>query len=65
MIILAIDLGKFSSTACVYDTASGEHRFEKTTTRPTVISELISDSGADRVVIEVGAQAGWLAGMSW
>lgn len=60
MIILAIDLGKFSSTACVYDTVKGEHRFEKVPTRPTVISELISGSRADRVVIEVGAQAGWV-----
>jgi transposase len=61
MIILAIDLGKFSSTACVYDTVKGEHRFEKAPTRPAVISELISGSGADRVVIEVGSQAGWMS----
>lgn len=60
MIILAIDLGKFTSMACLYDTVKGEHRFEKAATRPTVISELISGSGADRVVIEVGAQAGWV-----
>lgn len=60
MIILAIDLGKFTSMACVYNTVDGEHRFEKVTTRPSAISELISDAGADRVVIEVGGQAGWV-----
>jgi transposase len=60
MNILAIDLGKFSSTACEYDTGKIEHRFEKVPTRPAVISQLISRSGAERVVIEVGAQAGWV-----
>lgn len=33
MIILAIDLSKFTSMACVYDTVKGEHRFEKAATR--------------------------------
>lgn len=60
MIILAIDLGKFTSMACVYDTVKSEHRFEKVSTRPAVINELISGSEANRVVIEVGAQAGWV-----
>lgn len=60
MIILAIDLGKFTSMACAYDTATTEHRFEKVLTRPAVVNDLIAGAGASRVVIEVGAQAGWV-----
>lgn len=58
--ILAIDLGKFHSVACTYDPATGEHTFTKIRTRPQVVHDLIVDRSPDRVVIEIGSQAGWV-----
>ena len=41
MLILAIDLGKFKSVACVYDTAELTHRFQTLPTRPQTMHDLI------------------------
>jgi len=60
MNILAIDLGKFKSVACVYDTATGEHVFATLATRPQAIHDLVVAQAPGRVVIEVGAAAGWI-----
>jgi len=59
--ILAIDLGKFKSVACLYDAASAEHAFETLATRPQAVHDLIVAKRPDRVVIEVGAAAGWVS----
>lgn len=60
MRILAIDLGKHKSVACDYRTTTGEHRFTKLPTRPQALHDLIVQREPDRVVIEVGNQAGWI-----
>ena len=60
MRILAIDLGKFGSVACVYGTGGGTHRFEKAATHPGVIHDLVASVEPARVVIEVGSSAGWV-----
>lgn len=60
MTILAIDLGKFGSVACVYETESGTHRFEKVATRPGAMHDLVVNVEPARVVIEVGSSAGWV-----
>jgi len=60
MKILAIDLGKFKSVACDYDTSSGEHAFTTLPTRPAAMHDLLIEHEPDRVVIEVGSAAGWL-----
>ena len=58
--ILAIDLGKFKSVACDYDTATAEYRFTTIPTRPAAMHDLIVERGPDRVVIEIGSAAGWI-----
>ena len=58
--ILAIDLGKFKSVACLYQPGTGEHTFRSLATTPAAMHELIVDVQPRRVVIEVGAAAGWM-----
>ncbi|MFA9480046.1 transposase [Phycisphaerales bacterium AB-hyl4] len=58
--ILAIDLGKFKSVACKYQTATGEHTFQTLPTSPTALHDLIVDIQPTRVVIEIGSAAGWI-----
>jgi len=60
MKILAIDLGKFKSVMCVYDSVTHEHEFGKVQTRPQVMHDLIVEHQPDRVVFENGGQAGWM-----
>ena len=58
--ILAIDLGKFKSVACLYETCTETHLFETVPTRPEVLHDLIISHSPDRVVTEAGNQAGWV-----
>ena len=60
MKILAIDLGKFKSVACVYESASGEHTFLTVATKPSAIHDLLTTHRPERVVIEIGPAAGWI-----
>lgn len=62
--ILAIDLGKFKSVACVLNTADGEYNFQTLRTAPAEFQDLLSTESPDRVVIEIGAQAGWIADLA-
>jgi transposase len=59
MLILAIDLGKFKSVACVY-ASEAEHKFRTVPTRPQDLHDLIADLRPARVVFEVGSAAGWV-----
>ncbi len=61
--ILAIDLGKFKSVACDFDSGTDDHGFLKLPTRPQDFHDLIVERSPDRVVIEVGSQAGWIQDM--
>lgn len=58
MKIVAIDLGKFKSVACVYESGTGEHTFTAISTNPGDVRELFSLHRPERVVIEIGAAAG-------
>ncbi|WP_437191107.1 IS110 family transposase [Planctomicrobium sp. SH527] len=60
MKILAIDLGKFKSVACVYESATGEHSFTSVSTKPSDIYDLLTTHHPQRVVIEIGSAAGWI-----
>jgi transposase len=60
MDILAIDLGKSKSAACVFNTSSGEYRQETIVSTPGAVKELIGRTRPARVVIEIGGQAGWV-----
>jgi len=58
--ILSIDLGKFKSVACFYQAPTEDHVFQTVPTRPQALHDLIVAYSPDRVVIEVGNQAGWV-----
>lgn len=60
MRILAIDLGKFKSVACDYDTAGGEPSHTTISTTPRAFHDLLVEREPDRLVIEVGGPAGWV-----
>ena len=60
MKILSIDLGKFNSVACVYESATGAHFFTSVSTKPGVIHDLLTTHLPDRVVVEIGPAAGWV-----
>jgi len=64
MKILAVDLGKFKSTACVYHTQTAQHTFQTLPTRPQTVHDLIVEHAPDRLVIEVGSQAGWVSDLA-
>ena len=61
MTILAIDLGKFKSVCCTYQAATGEHVFDTLPTTPAALHDLVAEASPERVVIEVGSAAGWVA----
>lgn len=61
MKILAMDLGKDKSVACVFETDGGEHRFQTVPTTHQAVHDLIAETAPDRVVFEIGQQAGWMA----
>ena len=52
--ILAIDLGRFKSVACVYSRSSRHHAFR------TIDSHLLAEHPGSLVVIEACANAGWV-----
>ena len=63
--ILAIDLGKFNSVACVYDVATHEHSFTSLSTAPANVHELLvrqqtTDPADTLLVIETCDVSGWV-----
>ena len=60
MKIVALDLGKFNSVACLYQTEDGGHEFRTVKSDPAAIHDLLLASEAKRAVIEVGATCGWV-----
>jgi transposase len=60
MRILAIDLGKAKSVACVYEAETREAQFQKIPTGGPAIRNLIASCRPDRVVIEMCPPAGWV-----
>jgi transposase len=62
--ILALDLGKFKSVACVYEPASGTHRFQTIATSPAAVHDLLVASAPSRLVIEACSIAGWVADLA-
>jgi transposase len=60
MLILAMDLGKFKSVACLYTVETAGHSFRSLPTAPAAVHDLIVEVQPQRVVIEVGPAAGWV-----
>jgi transposase len=61
MRILALDLGKRKSVACVYESTAGESKYQTIPTDARSFHELIIELAPDRVVFEICPAAGWLA----
>jgi transposase len=60
MKIMALDLGKYKTVFCDYDSINGERAFGKVKTTPQEIHDLIVEKEPDRVVLEVCGIAGWV-----
>ncbi len=57
--ILAIDLGRYKSVACVYPRSSREHNFRTFDTTPAELTKLLNRHPQILVVIEACANTGW------
>ena len=60
MKILALELGKFKTIGCVYDTESHAADYTPIKMTPFAVHNLIAARGPDRVVFEIGPAAGWV-----
>lgn len=60
MKILALDLGKSKTVACILDTTTNAERFTTVKTVPFEMQDLVERFRPDRVVFEIGPQAGWV-----
>lgn len=61
MKILALDLGKSKTVACIYQSSCLEHQYRTVRTGPSSLHDLIVDIEPTRVVFEIGPSSGWLA----
>ena len=59
--ILGLDLGKFKSVACAYDTATAAARFATVHTDPDDLRKLLGAERPGLVVFETCTVAGWVA----
>lgn len=60
MKILAIDLGKFNSVACLFDTATNQSKFETLTTQHLAFESILNRTQPDQVLIETSSISGWV-----
>lgn len=60
MKILALDLGKYKTVGCAYESESGDRHFKTSGTTVTGLAQLVKEVKPDRVVIEVCNIAGWV-----
>lgn len=61
MMILSMDLGKFNTVCCLYDTQSRKHRFETIATKRSNVDHLLQSNHADLVVMEACCPSGWIS----
>ena len=60
MKILALDLGKFNSMCCFFDSATRKHRFVTATTDPAYLTTVFKSEKIDLVVMEACGPSGWI-----
>src|SRR6185503_10718803 len=60
MKILSLDLGKYKTVGCDYESETGGHQFMSSFTTPGALKKLVQGVKPDRVVIEVCSIAGWV-----
>ncbi len=65
MKILALDLGKYKTVGCDYESESGAHQFKRGVTTPAGLAKMVQEVKPDRVVIEVCSIAGWVCDLLW
>jgi transposase len=63
--IIALDLGKFNSVACVYDAATQQHTFKTIATSPQTVHDLLSEHAGEEasrtlVIFETCDTSGWV-----
>ena len=58
--ILAIDLGKFRSVACVFDPSDGSHCFQTIAATPSVVHDLLVEVTPAVLVMEACSVCGWV-----
>lgn len=61
MVIIAIDLGKFNSMACVYDSETQEQQLETLATERGYVKSLFNSYSPDLVVVEACGPSGWVS----
>lgn len=61
MMILSMDLGKFNTVCCFYDTRTRKHRFETIATKRSHVEQLFSSEGIGLVVMEACGPSGWIS----
>ena len=61
MNIIAIDLGKFNSMVCFYDTNSNEHSFQLASTDRRYLHKVLTTHACDLVVMEACSASGWIS----
>ncbi len=65
MKILALDLGKYKTVGCEYESESGAHCFKRSYTTPAALRKMVEEVKPDRVVIEICSIAGWVCDLLW
>src|SRR2546423_7297803 len=65
MKILALDLGKYKTVGCDYESESGAHQFKRGFTTPVGLARMVQEVKPNRVVIEVCSIAGWVCDLLW
>ena len=60
MKILAIDLGKYNSVACLFDTNTNQSEFETIATQRWSLEQLLKQTQPNQIVIETSSITGWV-----
>ena len=61
MMILSMDLGKFKTVCCLYDTETRKYRFETIATCRSHLDHLLDSHQADLVVMEACGPSVWIS----
>ena len=61
MNILAIDLGKFNSMCCFFETDTQEHRFQLVATTKQYLTAVLTNHEIDLVAMEACGPSGWIS----
>lgn len=61
MMILSMDLGKFNTVCCLYDTKNRCHRFETIATKRSHVDHLLDTQPPDLIVMEACGPSGWIS----